>query len=66
MNKNQVKGRIKAAKGKGKQVVGKAVGNKQMEYEGRLQNVGGKARAAAGDLQEDIEEEMEDIERRTK
>ncbi len=66
MNKNQVKGRIKAEKGKGKQVVGKAVGNKQMQYEGKLQNMGGKAQKAVGDLQESIEEEIEDIERRTK
>jgi uncharacterized protein YjbJ (UPF0337 family) len=34
MNKNQIKGRIKEAKGKGKELTGKAVGNKQLQREG--------------------------------
>jgi uncharacterized protein YjbJ (UPF0337 family) len=54
MNKDQVKGRIEEAKGKVKEVAGKAVGNRDLEQEGKIQNVGGKVQAGYGDLKEDI------------
>jgi len=54
MNKDQVKGRIEEAKGKVKEVTGKAVGNKDLEQEGKIQSVGGKVQAGYGDLKEDI------------
>jgi uncharacterized protein YjbJ (UPF0337 family) len=55
MNKNQVKGRIKQAKGKGKEVVGKAVGNKQLQREGTVEKLSGKAEAAYGDLKKEVQ-----------
>lgn len=54
MNKDQVKGRIEEAKGKVKEVAGKAVGNKNLEREGRIQNSGGKIQAAYGDVRQDL------------
>jgi uncharacterized protein YjbJ (UPF0337 family) len=55
MNKNQVKGRIRQAKGKGKEVVGKAVGNKQLQREGTVEKLSGKAEAVFGDLKKEIQ-----------
>lgn len=55
MNKDQVKGRYEEAKGKVKEVTGKAVGNKELEAEGIAQTNSGKAQADSGDLREDIE-----------
>ena len=54
MNKDQVKGRIKRAKGKVKNVAGKAVGNKDLEQEGKAQDINGKVQAKYGDLKEDL------------
>jgi uncharacterized protein YjbJ (UPF0337 family) len=56
MNKDQVKGRVEEAKGKVKQVTGKAVGNKELEQKGRIQKAGGKIQAGYGDLKEDIKD----------
>lgn len=55
MNKNQVEGRIKEAKGKGKELAGKAVGNKQLQREGKVEKLGGKAEAAYGDLKKEVQ-----------
>lgn len=54
MNKDQVKGRIKEAEGKVKEVAGKAVGNKTLEEKGKMQNAVGKAQAGYGDLKHDL------------
>lgn len=56
MNKDQVKGRLKEAKGKVKQVTGRAVGNKELEQKGSIEKAGGKIRAGYGDLKEDIKD----------
>lgn len=56
MDKDQVKGRIKEAKGKVKQVTGKAVGNEELEQEGRIEKSGGKIQAEYGDLKEYIKD----------
>jgi uncharacterized protein YjbJ (UPF0337 family) len=58
MNKNQIKGRIKEAKGKGKELAGKAVGNKQLQREGKVEKLGGKAEAAYGDLKKEVQRGM--------
>lgn len=58
MNRNQVRGRTKQAKGKSKEVVGKAVGNKKLERKGKLQKATGKAEASFGDLKEDIKDSI--------
>ena len=58
MNKNQIKGRINEAKGKGKELAGKAVGNKQLKREGKVEKLGGKAEAAYGDLKKEVRRGM--------
>ncbi|MGB7551801.1 MAG: CsbD family protein [Chromatiaceae bacterium] len=54
MNKDQVKGRYKEAKGKVKEVAGHVVGNKDVELEGIIQKNVGKAQAAVGDTKADL------------
>ncbi len=54
MNEDQVKGRVEQTKGKTKEAVGKAVGNKELEREGELEDAGGKVRKGYGDVKEDI------------
>ncbi|QDF97091.1 general stress protein CsbD [Azoarcus sp. DD4] len=54
MNKDQTQGRIEEAKGKVKEVVGKVVGNEELEQEGKIQKIGGKVQAQLGDLKDDI------------
>jgi uncharacterized protein YjbJ (UPF0337 family) len=54
MNKDQIKGRVEETKGNVKEAVGKVVGNKELEQEGKLENAAGKVQAKYGDLKEDI------------
>jgi uncharacterized protein YjbJ (UPF0337 family) len=61
MNKDQVKGRIEEATGKVKEVAGKVTGDKELEQEGKVQNVGGKVQAGYGDLKEDIKTAVEGL-----
>ncbi|MFM0557069.1 CsbD family protein [Paraburkholderia sediminicola] len=49
MNRDQVKGRVKEAKGMLKEVVGKATGNATTRVKGRIEQVVGKAQASYGD-----------------
>lgn len=60
MNKDQVKGRYKQAKGSVKESTGKFFGDKTLEIKGKAQNTAGKVQAGYGDAKEDIEEELED------
>ena len=53
-NKDQVKGRIKEAEGKFKEVAGKLVGNEKLEAKGKTQKVLGKAQAKFGDVKQDM------------
>jgi uncharacterized protein YjbJ (UPF0337 family) len=52
MNKDRVKGRIKEAEGKVKEVTGNIVGNKRLEEKGKLQKAVGKVQAGYGDLRD--------------
>jgi uncharacterized protein YjbJ (UPF0337 family) len=54
INKHQVKGRVEEAVGKAKEVVGKAVGNKDLEAKGNVQKNTGAVQAAVGDAAHDI------------
>ena len=56
MNDDQIKGRIKETGGMIKEVTGKAVGNKSMETEGKVDQVVGKVQAGYGDLKESIKD----------
>ena len=57
MDKDQVKGRMKVAKGKVKEVAGKAVGNKTQETKGRIEKTVGKTQADYGDLKSEIKKD---------
>jgi uncharacterized protein YjbJ (UPF0337 family) len=52
MNKDNIKGKIKENKGKVKEVVGRAIGDKTMEQDGKIDQVSGKVQSAVGDLKE--------------
>lgn len=54
MNKNAVKGHVKEAEGKVKEVAGKLVGNEKLEEKGKAEKNAGKHQAARADLKEDI------------
>ena len=61
MNKDQVKGRAEQAKGTIKEAAGKVVGNKNLEAEGKMDKVGGKAQATHGDLKEKVADTIKKI-----
>lgn len=54
MNKDQIKGRVKEATGKTKNVTGKIVKNKDLEAEGKVESTVGKVQAGYGDLKADL------------
>jgi len=54
MSKAHVKGHMKEAEGKIKEVAGKLVGNERMEEKGKAEKIAGKHEAARADLKEDI------------
>jgi len=58
MNKEQVKSRVKQAKGRVKKVAVKVVGNKDLERKGKTQNATGEIQAKYGDLKEDIKKSV--------
>ena len=57
MKKDQIKGRVKEATGKSKEVVGKVIGNKDLEIEGKTQKNVGKVQATYGDIKDKVEKE---------
>ena len=59
MNRDQVAGRVEAAKGKVKEVVGNAVGNTKLEKEGKIENTVGKIQSAYGDAVKTIKDDIE-------
>ena len=52
MNRTQVKGRVKEAKGFIKEVAGKLVGNENLEAKGKVQKILGEAQAEIGDMKQ--------------
>jgi uncharacterized protein YjbJ (UPF0337 family) len=54
MSTTHVKGHMKEAQGKIKEVAGKLVGNEDLEAKGKAEKVAGKHQAARADLKEDI------------
>lgn len=54
INKDQVKGRADQAVGKVKEVVGAAVGNKELEIKGAIQKNIGVVQAKVGDIKSSI------------
>lgn len=60
MNKDQVDGRVKEAKGTIKQVAGQLVGNEKLEAKGTAQKIVGKAQAKFGDIKQDVKDAKKD------
>jgi uncharacterized protein YjbJ (UPF0337 family) len=56
VNKDQVEGRVKEAKGKIKEVAGHLVGNEKMEVKGKIQKTLGQAQAKFGDVKQDVKD----------
>jgi len=54
MNRDQSKGRIEAASGRAREIIGRVKGNEGLEQKGKRQKDLGRARAAYGNLQEKI------------
>lgn len=54
MNKDEAKGRIKEAQGKAKEITGKLIGDKALEFKGKLEGVGGKGQALYGDVKANL------------
>jgi len=58
MNKDQVKGRVREAKGKVKEVAGKAIGNRRVEAEGDAEQLAGKVQKTYGDAKNEVRNEV--------
>jgi uncharacterized protein YjbJ (UPF0337 family) len=54
MNKDRIRGSAKQAKGKIKEVVGKATGDRKLEGQGKADQLKGKVRSAVGGLKETL------------
>ena len=54
MSKQHLKGHMKEAEGKIKEVAGKLVGNERLEEKGKAEKIAGKNQAARADLKDDI------------
>jgi uncharacterized protein YjbJ (UPF0337 family) len=56
MNKDQVKGRIKEAKGEAKTVTGKILDDESLTAKGKVERASGKIQKVYGDLKEDLKD----------
>jgi uncharacterized protein YjbJ (UPF0337 family) len=54
MNKDQVKGRVEQAKGSVKENAGKALGDRELQGEGKADKAAGKTQATYGDAKEKV------------
>ena len=54
VNKDQVKGRVREAEGKAKEVAGKMAGNRKLELKGKVQKAIGEAQAKFGDIRQKL------------
>jgi uncharacterized protein YjbJ (UPF0337 family) len=60
MNKDRVKGSFEQAKGKVKEVTGKATGDAKLENEGKAQQVAGKVQNIIGGMKDAVKEAVDD------
>jgi uncharacterized protein YjbJ (UPF0337 family) len=58
INKDQVAGRVKEAKGKVQEVAGRTVGSTKQEVKGNLNKNAGKAQAGLGDAKERVKKSL--------
>ena len=54
MNKDQVKGRVEQAKGSVKENAGKALGDRELQGEGKADKAAGKVQNAVGGLKDTL------------
>lgn len=54
MDKDRVKGMAEQGKGKVKEAAGKAMGDKKLETEGKMDRAAGKVRNAVGGMKDEI------------
>jgi uncharacterized protein YjbJ (UPF0337 family) len=58
MNKDRIQGSVEQAKGKLKEVAGKATGDAKLEAEGKAQRVAGKVQNAVGGFKDTVKEAL--------
>lgn len=58
VNKDQVRGRVRAAEGKLKEVAGKLVGSRRLRAKGKVQGAFGLAQAKFGDVKSALEKSV--------
>jgi uncharacterized protein YjbJ (UPF0337 family) len=61
VNKDQIKGRIREAEGKAKEVAGKMVGNDKLELKGNVQRALGQAQAKFGDAKQNMKDSKKGV-----
>jgi uncharacterized protein YjbJ (UPF0337 family) len=60
MNKDRVEGSFEQAKGKVKEVAGKATGDSKLEAEGKTQKTAGKIQNTVGGMKDAVKEAVDD------
>jgi uncharacterized protein YjbJ (UPF0337 family) len=60
MNKDRVEGSFEQAKGKVKEVAGKATGDSKLEAEGKTQKTAGKVQNTVGGMKDAVKEAVDD------
>jgi uncharacterized protein YjbJ (UPF0337 family) len=60
MNKDRIQGSAEQAKGKMKEVAGKATGDAKLESEGKAQKAAGKVQNTIGGMKDALKEAVED------
>jgi len=60
MNKDRIEGSAEQAKGKVKEVAGKAIGDAKLETEGKADQVKGKVQNTVGGIKDAVKESVDD------
>lgn len=63
MEKKNIEGGLDQAKGKIKEVAGAATGDRELEGEGKLEDLKGKVKDKVGDLRESAKDKLDDLDR---
>lgn len=61
MDKDRIEGSIEQAKGKVKEIAGKAIGDAKLESEGKAQKIAGKVQNAIGGAKDAVKKAVEEI-----
>jgi len=60
-NRDEIEGKFDQAKGKTKETVGRAINDRELENEGKADNLGGKVQDGAGKVRRKVGETIEDV-----